>query len=370
MKRERHKWCEAHSDWSLDDWKNVIWSDETSVVLGQRRGQVKVWRKTDEQYHKDVIRGRWKGFCEFMFWGCFSWYNRGPCHVWVAETAAEKKKAEAQIAELNALLEPIKKEEWQLNTAMRRAALRNQSGPKPEWRWNQKTGKMTREALRGGIDWWRYHQVILKPKLLPFALREALSKPGTVVQEDKAPPHNNVLNHQLYAKFGVQRLVWCPNSPDLNAIEPAWMYLKKSTTVRGAPRDKKSLTAAWLSAWQSLSQQRIQQWVERIPHNVQRVIELQGDNCYREGKSGGSVRPYNKEYRQNYRELRKQGLRPGDGQFGDLGTARYVPEELFDAIDCKLVDLHSVKIYNGFGGGGVVESEDGDSVSEEWSDID
>jgi len=33
-----------HQDWSLEDWKKVVWSDETSVILGHRRGGVRVWR--------------------------------------------------------------------------------------------------------------------------------------------------------------------------------------------------------------------------------------------------------------------------------------------------------------------------------------
>ena len=28
----RLKWCLDHKDWTLEDWKNVIWSDETSVT--------------------------------------------------------------------------------------------------------------------------------------------------------------------------------------------------------------------------------------------------------------------------------------------------------------------------------------------------
>jgi hypothetical protein len=40
MKAARLKFCQDHADWTLEDWKNVIWTDETSVVLGHRRGAV------------------------------------------------------------------------------------------------------------------------------------------------------------------------------------------------------------------------------------------------------------------------------------------------------------------------------------------
>lgn len=33
MKEEQLQFCLAHKDWTLEDWKLVIWSDETSVIL-------------------------------------------------------------------------------------------------------------------------------------------------------------------------------------------------------------------------------------------------------------------------------------------------------------------------------------------------
>ena len=34
QKAARLAFCKAHESWTLEDWKNVIWSDETSVVVG------------------------------------------------------------------------------------------------------------------------------------------------------------------------------------------------------------------------------------------------------------------------------------------------------------------------------------------------
>jgi transposase len=42
MKQARYEWALAHKDWTLEDWKNVIWTDETSVILNHRRGAVRV----------------------------------------------------------------------------------------------------------------------------------------------------------------------------------------------------------------------------------------------------------------------------------------------------------------------------------------
>ena len=58
-----------------------------------------------------------------MFWGSFSWYQKGPCHIWGPETPKEKKQAEKNLKRLNALHEPIVHREWEMNTLMRQMGL-------------------------------------------------------------------------------------------------------------------------------------------------------------------------------------------------------------------------------------------------------
>jgi hypothetical protein len=65
-KAARLKWCLEHEHWTLEDWKNVIWTDETSMQLGAVRDKRRVWRKSDEAFHPHVITRRWKGFSEFI----------------------------------------------------------------------------------------------------------------------------------------------------------------------------------------------------------------------------------------------------------------------------------------------------------------
>jgi transposase len=257
MRQERLDWCLTHKDWSLKDWKNVIWSDETSVVLNHRRGGYRVWRKADELFTKSVIRERWKGYSEFMFWGCFSYDRKGPCHIWRPETAQEKRLAAEQIAELNEALEPVMREEWELTTGMKRMGLRAKPGRSPQWRWTKETGKLTRDG-GSGIDWWRYQTQILVPKLLPFAKECQKERPGTLVQEDKAPSHSHYAQRLVYERESVEKLLWCGNSPDLNAIEPCWPWLKRRTTKKGAPKNRAEASRAWLQGWAELPQHQIQ----------------------------------------------------------------------------------------------------------------
>ena len=108
---------------------------ESFPILNHRRGTIRVWRASNEAYEDTVVRRRWKGFSEFMFWGCFSYDFKGPCHIWRTQTVAQRKKDDTELAELNATLEPTTKAEWELLTGLRRINLRrNPGGKKPQWR--------------------------------------------------------------------------------------------------------------------------------------------------------------------------------------------------------------------------------------------
>lgn len=144
-----------HKDWTLDDWKNVIWSDETSVTWGGQRGRIRVWRTSSEAYHYHCIRRRWKGFKQFMFWASFTYDEKGPCHIWEEETAKEKDESKKWLDQANAELESLCRLEWEATTSIQRLRLtRNMGGPKPKWIWSERTGKLVRKASRGGIDWY------------------------------------------------------------------------------------------------------------------------------------------------------------------------------------------------------------------------
>jgi hypothetical protein len=222
MKKARLEWCLAHEHWTLEDWKNVIWIDETSVILGHRRGSVRVWRGSDEAFNNTVIRRRWKGFSDFMFWGCFSYDRKGPYHIWKTQTVAQRKKDDLELAQLNEQLEEAAKAEWEISTGIRRINLRNPGGKKPQWRWNQSTGKLVRRSQASGIDFWRYSREVMVPKLIPFTLECQKTRPDTLIQEDGAPAHAHGYQGPIYKSYGVSRLIWPGNSPDLNAIELCW----------------------------------------------------------------------------------------------------------------------------------------------------
>ena len=54
----RYQFALRYKDWTLEDWKAVIWSDETSIILGHRRGGQRVWRTSKEAHNPHVKRQR------------------------------------------------------------------------------------------------------------------------------------------------------------------------------------------------------------------------------------------------------------------------------------------------------------------------
>jgi hypothetical protein len=48
-----------------------------------------------------------------------------------------------------------------------------------------------RKDSKGGIDWYRYQEKILKPLLLPFAKKLEKKLSRVRVQEDGAPAHSH-----------------------------------------------------------------------------------------------------------------------------------------------------------------------------------
>jgi hypothetical protein len=73
----RVHWCKSKHKWTLNrDWKRVIFSDETQVVVDSNK-RVYVWRRPDEVWRPECLGLR--GHCKFsaMFWGCITYQVEG-----------------------------------------------------------------------------------------------------------------------------------------------------------------------------------------------------------------------------------------------------------------------------------------------------
>ena len=155
---KRLRWCEEHSEenrWTLERWKNVIWTNKTSVQLQSVRGKRRVQRKPDEEFIKDVIIERWKGFSEFIQWSAFSWDFKSPPHIQKPETIEEKKAAKVDLTARNTARIAQDEINWRMATGMRRMGLRGIGGVRPTFRHTEETGAYIRKATKGGIDQYK-----------------------------------------------------------------------------------------------------------------------------------------------------------------------------------------------------------------------
>src|ERR1700761_241542 len=68
----------AHEDWTLDDWKRVVWSDETKINHLGSDGHKWVWKKPGEGLSDRLVEGTAKfGGGSIMIWGCMTWEGLG-----------------------------------------------------------------------------------------------------------------------------------------------------------------------------------------------------------------------------------------------------------------------------------------------------
>jgi hypothetical protein len=59
--------------------------------------------------------------------------------------------------------------------------------------------------------------------------------------------------------------------------------MKRITTNKGV-FGKKNIKERWLQCWEELPQEQIQAWISRIPIYIQKVLDLEGGNEYKEGR--------------------------------------------------------------------------------------
>ena len=55
-REQRVAWCRKYAGFTRDDWRNIIFSDESTFYVLERKNQVKVWRTDEERLHQDCIQ--------------------------------------------------------------------------------------------------------------------------------------------------------------------------------------------------------------------------------------------------------------------------------------------------------------------------
>ncbi len=78
-RKRRLQLAQAHQNWTIEDWKNVAWSDESRFLLRHSYGRVRIWRKEHKSMDPSCLVSTVQaGDGGVMVWGIFSWHTLGP----------------------------------------------------------------------------------------------------------------------------------------------------------------------------------------------------------------------------------------------------------------------------------------------------
>lgn len=81
---KRLNYAKTHLNWPAEKWRNVLWTDESKVVLfGGKGTRSYVRRPPNAEFNPKYTTKTIKhGGSSIMVWGCFSYYGVGPIH-WI-----------------------------------------------------------------------------------------------------------------------------------------------------------------------------------------------------------------------------------------------------------------------------------------------
>lgn len=228
--RLRLEWCQRFRGWTSEDWKRVIFSDESTVQRGKGGRREYCLRTHEQKWDKNCLQTSTKsGGITCMVWGAFS--------------------VELGRSEL---------------ITMRRRQLEGGVG--------------------SGIDSECYTDA-LEEGLLPFFNGPTSTlKDRAIFQQDNAPIHKSTHTLNWLDDRSITHFDWPPYSPDLNPIEHIWVHMKTKirqnnpeldTIGTGAEAVQAVGNAARL-AWWEVDWSIFESVVESMPRRVQACIDSDG----------------------------------------------------------------------------------------------
>lgn len=229
---KRLEWAIKYKNWTVEDWKRVIWSDETSIWIGVNPRRQWVIRPQGERLNPKYVKKTFKEKrVKVMVWGCFCGDRIGPLIVCDEEA--------------------IDRDEYE---------------------------DILYDGLFSLID------DLLNPPEDPTTIHVG-TPDSYIFMQDNAPCHkaNEVL--EFLAENLVPIMQWPPQSPDLNPIENLWVQLKDAFYKRFIElfsHPSKSLEARYRygevlqEVWYNQGQELIDALINSMPERVQAVIETNG----------------------------------------------------------------------------------------------
>lgn len=209
---QRLQFARAYRHWMAEDWKHVIWTDESSFELGKNSRQIRVWRKTHEKYAMHCLAPTFKsGRTSVMVWGAFTGFEKSPL---VFLPQGERTAADFV--------------------------------------------QNVYEGILSGFYFMHVHRNEL------------------VLMEDGAPVHRARVSQLWREAHGIRKLKWPPNSPDLNPIENLWKILKDLLRNHKKPSNKQEMIEVIERVWSEVTLEQLETLVCSMPSWMEAVIATHG----------------------------------------------------------------------------------------------
>lgn len=198
----------------MEEWGEVIWTDESRFEVGFHGGTCWVYRAIDEVDKEECLLPSFKsGRTSIMIWGSIQLGHKGPMVI----------------------------------------------------------------LPRGGLKGKEYVKFVIEPALNPFYQSRYRATQETIVVEDGAPSHRSKVASAARNKYHIQRMPWPAQSPDLNPIENLWRIMKSRINKR-EPRvtTHEALTKALREEWDRFVAEDFRKLIESMPKRVKLCLKNRG----------------------------------------------------------------------------------------------
>lgn len=212
-RKERLQFAHTHADWTVEDWKRVLWSDETKINRIGSDGRTYVWKKKGEPLSDRTTTPTVKhgGGGNLMVWGCFGWNGVGV------------------LTEVQGIMEQVQ----------------------------------YCEILDGGV-----HE--------SFEML-GMEEGERYFQQDNDPKHTSKRAEKWFQDNNILVLGWPAQSPDLNPIEHLWGIVKAALMkYEHPPKGSHELWDRLEVEWNKIPVEMCQRLIESMPRRLQACIKAKG----------------------------------------------------------------------------------------------
>ena len=225
QRRRRLEFAKQHSSWTIDDWRRVIFSDESPYQLHHppNRQNDRVWAHGSS----DVVPTETvKHPTKVIVWGAMSFRGLSDLHVVPRGQTVTASYYQDNI----------------LETALKSALSRT-----------RENGPPTR------------------------ALHPDMSK--VIFQQDGAPVHTAGTSQQWceeHLSDFWRKEVWPPNSPDLSPIENLWAIVQNKMDEMPAATSRDGLVDSLKLAWRKIPRETLDNLISGMPERMQACVKERG----------------------------------------------------------------------------------------------